>query len=69
MLANLARYGMPVPVDVLARRLRGLADFPDLYLCGPPAFLDAGIAAALAAGVPAERIHAERITAAGEPTG
>ena len=53
------------PVDDVARDLAeacGRVDIedPDLYVCGPPALVDAVTAAAAAAGLPAERVHAER---------
>jgi ferredoxin-NADP reductase len=34
----------------------------DVYLCGADAWMEAAQQAALAAGVPAERIHLERFT-------
>jgi predicted ferric reductase len=49
-----------VPLDAV--NLRSLVpDLParDVYLCGPPAFTDSIIAAAVAAGVPAQQIHHE----------
>ena len=40
----------------------------DYYICGPGPFMDAVERAALAAGVPAERVHLERFTVAPTPT-
>ncbi|MGC2855334.1 FAD-binding oxidoreductase [Novispirillum sp. DQ9] len=47
------------PVDALARDLPG-APTPDIYLCGPPALIDAATAMATAHGVPVGNIMAER---------
>jgi len=47
------------PVDALQKLLAtGLK--PDIYLCGPPAMIDAAEQAALTAGVPAGQIFSER---------
>lgn len=53
------------PVDALARDLAVLGGtagpgWPDVYVCGPPALVDAACAAAAAAGVPADQVHAEK---------
>ncbi|MCL2316443.1 MAG: 2Fe-2S iron-sulfur cluster binding domain-containing protein [Actinomycetia bacterium] len=51
-------------VDVLARELDALpagAVRPDLYLCGPPGFLDAAHAAAASHGVPGDQVFEERV--------
>lgn len=48
------------PVDALAQDLADATVFPDIYLCGPPALLDAAEAAAKATGVPADQILSER---------
>ena len=52
------------PVDALARDLAarsgGAGGWPDVYVCGPPALVDAACAAAAAAGVPADQVHAEK---------
>lgn len=47
------------PVDALNRDLPG-SPAPDIYLCGPPALIEAATAAALAHGVPDGNIMAER---------
>jgi ferredoxin-NADP reductase len=51
-------------VDLVARALAepGTAA-PDLYLCGPPPLVDAVQRAAVAAGVPADRVYRERFLA------
>jgi ferredoxin-NADP reductase len=58
------------PVEALRRDLdaalgnaalgNAAGEVPDLYLCGPPAMIDAAEAAARDCGVPADRIRAER---------
>jgi len=48
------------PVDALARALAATAAQPDIYLCGPPALIDAAEKAAAAAGVPAAQVFSER---------
>ncbi len=47
------------------RRFLGPPGDADVYVCGPTPFMDVVEPAALAAGVPAERIHIERFTPAG----
>ncbi len=47
--------------EALAAHLAAQTEMPDIYLCGPPKMLDTARAAALAQGVPAERIFAERL--------
>ncbi|MFJ7912802.1 FAD-binding oxidoreductase [Kitasatospora sp. NPDC096204] len=52
------------PADLLAAALPepgGAA--PDLYVCGPPAMVDAVLRAAASAGVPPEQVHRERFLA------
>ncbi|MGZ5576244.1 MAG: aromatic/alkene monooxygenase hydroxylase FAD-binding subunit MmoC [Methylobacter sp.] len=48
------------PVDALAQDLADAVVLPDIYLCGPPALIDAAEAAAKAKGVPDEQILSER---------
>jgi ferredoxin-NADP reductase/ferredoxin len=58
------------PVDALVRDLAaavggvcavgGTAASPDVYVCGPPALVDATIAATQSAGLPAGQVNAER---------
>jgi ferredoxin-NADP reductase/ferredoxin len=48
------------PVDALAQDLANAAVLPDIYLCGPPALIDAAEAAAKANGVPDRQILSER---------
>ncbi|MDI1466225.1 ferredoxin reductase family protein [Catellatospora sp. KI3] len=45
--------------EVLADLVPGLAE-RDVFLCGPPPWMDAARAALRAAGVPARRVHSER---------
>jgi ferredoxin-NADP reductase len=47
--------------EALSALLAGMAESPDVYLCGPPKMLDTVEAAALAGHVPPERIFAERL--------
>ena len=49
-----------IDADLLARRLPDEQIVRDYFLCGPPAMMDAVLAALLARGVPTERIHLER---------
>jgi ferredoxin-NADP reductase/ferredoxin len=51
-------------VDALRRDLAGLSAWPDLYLCGPPALIDATEALARELGLPAEQVLSERYTPA-----
>ena len=51
------------PVDALTRDLTNEQQAPDVYLCGPPALIDAAIDALSAHGVPATQIYSKRITA------
>jgi NAD(P)H-flavin reductase len=51
------------PVDAVKRDLAGLNEPPDVYVCGPPALIEAAEDALVAGGVPASQIFAERITA------
>jgi len=50
------------PVDALARDLAGEQEAPDVYVCGPPALIDAAADALTAHGVPATQIFSKRIT-------
>ncbi|MCE1180152.1 MAG: ferredoxin reductase family protein [Micrococcales bacterium] len=54
-----ASAGERTDVDALRELVPDIADH-DVYLCGAPAWMDAARDAALAAGVPATRIHLER---------
>ena len=55
------------PVDLAAAEASTLAEWPDVYVCGPPPMIDAAYAALTAAGVPREQIHAERFLSAAAP--
>jgi len=48
------------PVDALAQDLADATMLPDIYLCGPPALIDAAEAAARAKGVPEAQVLSER---------
>lgn len=48
------------PLDALARDLAEASVLPDIYLCGPPALIDAAEAAARSRGVPDEQVISER---------
>ena len=50
------------PADALARDLAAVpaGQWPDVYVCGPPALVDAASAACAAAGVPADQVHGEK---------
>ncbi|WAK02276.1 aromatic/alkene monooxygenase hydroxylase FAD-binding subunit MmoC [Methylobacter sp. YRD-M1] len=48
------------PADALAQDLSSLNIRPDIYLCGPPALIDAAEAAARAHGVPGEQVFSEK---------
>ncbi|MDI1278474.1 aromatic/alkene monooxygenase hydroxylase FAD-binding subunit MmoC [Methylobacter sp.] len=48
------------PVDALAQDLAGAVVLPDIYLCGPPALIDAAEATARAKGVPDQQVLSER---------
>jgi methane monooxygenase component C len=52
-------------VDELAKHLKGAQGSPDIYLCGPPAMIDAAFALAATYGVPKEQIYLERFLASG----
>ncbi len=52
------------PVDRAAAEVATLAEWPDVYVCGPPPMVEAAYAALSCVGVPSEQIHAERFTAA-----
>jgi ferredoxin-NADP reductase len=51
------------PVDALTRDLPNAQVAPDVYVCGPPALIDAAADALTAHGVPATQIFSKRITA------
>jgi ferredoxin-NADP reductase/ferredoxin len=51
------------PVDALKRDLTGSTEAPDVYICGPPALIEAAEDALRTRGVPASQIFVERITA------
>jgi len=48
------------PVDALAQDLADATMLPDIYLCGPPALIDAAEAVAKAKGVPDLQVMSER---------
>ncbi len=48
------------PVDALTQDLADAMVMPDIYLCGPPALIDAAEAAARAHGVPDKQVLSER---------
>ncbi|MGZ4954919.1 MAG: aromatic/alkene monooxygenase hydroxylase FAD-binding subunit MmoC [Methylobacter sp.] len=48
------------PVDALTQDLADAAVLPDIYLCGPPALINAAEAAARAKGVPDKQVLSER---------
>lgn len=48
------------PVDAIQKALEVENAQPDIYLCGPPVLVTAATKVALAAGIPADRIFAER---------
>jgi NAD(P)H-flavin reductase len=51
------------PVDALTRDLRTEQGAPDVYVCGPPALIDAAIDALTGNGAPATQIFSKRVTA------
>jgi ferredoxin-NADP reductase/ferredoxin len=51
------------PVDALTRDLLNEPQAPDVYICGPPALIDAASDALTAHGVPATQIFSKRIMA------
>lgn len=51
------------PVDALERDLAATEELPDVYVCGPPAMVDAVERAMRAAGVPDEQLIVERFAA------
>jgi vanillate O-demethylase monooxygenase subunit len=55
-----------IGVDVLVASLDAGAE---LYVCGPPAFMQAAMAAHRARDLPATRLHTETFTASGDPAG
>lgn len=48
------------PVDALRHHLASSASKPDIYLCGPPAMIDAAEKAAQEAQIPAAQVYSER---------
>lgn len=48
------------PVDAMAQDLAAVTALPDIYLCGPPALIDAAEAAARVKGVPDKQVLSER---------
>ncbi|WP_036258204.1 2Fe-2S iron-sulfur cluster-binding protein [Methylocapsa aurea] len=48
------------PTDALASALAGLGTLPDLYVCGPPALIEAAEAVALKAGIAHDRVFSEQ---------
>jgi ferredoxin-NADP reductase/ferredoxin len=50
-------------VEALSADLADIDEPPDIYVCGPPAMVEAVQAAARAAGIPDEQVNAERFTA------
>ncbi|MGR9013463.1 MAG: aromatic/alkene monooxygenase hydroxylase FAD-binding subunit MmoC [Gammaproteobacteria bacterium] len=48
------------PVDALAQDLADATVLPDIYLCGPPALIDAAEVVARARGVPDKQVQSER---------
>jgi ferredoxin-NADP reductase len=52
------------PVDALSRALMDATAPPDIYVCGPPALVEAAEASALAAGVARDRIFSEKFSPA-----
>jgi ferredoxin-NADP reductase len=51
------------PLEALKRDLAGSTETPDVYICGPPALIEAAEDALRVSGVPASQIIVERITA------
>lgn len=51
------------PVELAAAEVAVCDEMPDVYVCGPPAMVDAAYATLTAAGVPEDQIHAERFSA------
>lgn len=49
--------------DALAQALTSATAQPDIYVCGPPALIDATVKIATAAGLPPEHIFSERFLA------
>lgn len=48
------------PVHALSKALLTVGELPDIYVCGPPAMIDAVEAVARNAGLPPEQLHCER---------
>ncbi|MHB8884722.1 MAG: aromatic/alkene monooxygenase hydroxylase FAD-binding subunit MmoC [Methylovirgula sp.] len=53
-------------VDELTKQLQEAKAKPDIYLCGPPAMIDATFAAAATCGVPREQVYVEKFLASGQ---
>ena len=53
------------PADALQTALAQAAGAPDIYVCGPPALIDAVERTAASAGLPAAQVFSERFAAAG----
>ncbi|MFO1126236.1 MAG: 2Fe-2S iron-sulfur cluster binding domain-containing protein [Methylocystis sp.] len=52
-------------IDLLQTELAKGDAQPDIYLCGPPAMIDAAFAAAETAGVPRQQVYQEKFLASG----
>ncbi len=52
-------------IDLLQAELAKDDARPDIYLCGPPAMIDAAFAAAETAGVPKQQVYQEKFLASG----
>ncbi|MGJ0424496.1 aromatic/alkene monooxygenase hydroxylase FAD-binding subunit MmoC [Methylocystis sp.] len=52
-------------IDLLKAELSKADAQPDIYLCGPPAMIDAAFAAAESAGVPKQQVYQEKFLASG----
>ncbi|WP_448207855.1 aromatic/alkene monooxygenase hydroxylase FAD-binding subunit MmoC [Azospirillum sp. sgz302134] len=57
------------PTDALRRDLAGAKTMPDIYLCGPPAMIDAAEAVARDHKVPADHLFSERFLPGAAPAG
>jgi methane monooxygenase component C len=52
-------------IDELAKHLQATSTRPDIYLCGPPAMIDAAFATAATFGVAKDQIYMEKFLASG----
>jgi len=52
-------------IDELAKHLQATSTRPDIYLCGPPAMIDAAFATAATYGVAKDQIYMEKFLASG----